>query len=253
MTDPGTLEAALQTWSLHPGPASTAGVYAALLDADLLLPVHAAVVLQEPATRTGLAAEKESDLAVMTVQLEGARQVLPAFTSTASMRRWRIEARPVQVPVRDACRAALEEGWTGLLLDPGTLDFVVGPSATRALAEGFVPVAGEESVSVGALDGVDLVPAEPAVGSPELLAALRRALAREPAVAAAWLLATRPGLEIGLTLRVPVDPAGLSMITRRLADRLAPDGVAGTGRLSVAALDPVTAKAAASRAHQLWP
>jgi hypothetical protein len=228
-----------------------AGVYAALLDQPVLVPVRAAVVTEHTAARTGLRAEQEAELSLLTVGLDGGRQVLPVFSSAAAMRRWRIEARPVQVPVREACRSVLEEGWTGLVVDPGRHDFVVGHAAVLALADGFAPVGGAESMALGSVAARDLLPAEPVAAPEEVTAALRRAIAREPAVAAAWLLRIEPGLEIGLVLRTALDGAGLATVAARLEGRLAER--LGRKSLSVAALDPGTAEAAAQRCLRLWP
>jgi hypothetical protein len=241
------LAAALGAWAADPGPGTLAEAYAALVDATVLLPVRATVVGEQVVASTGLRAEKEAELAILTVTLDGGRQVLPAFTTPAAMRRWQIEARPVQSSVRAACCAALDEGWTGLVVDPGSHDLVLGPAVTRALAAGFLPVAGEEAVSVGNLVGTELLPVSPPEAPPAVTAALRRGLAREPAVAAAWLLRASPDLQVGVSLRVPLDPAGLATVAARLAGRL------GAGSLALAALDQVTAEAAASRCPRLWP
>ncbi len=245
--DEQQLDEALTDWAGRPGPAGTARVYAALLDSVLLLPVHAAMVSEALAPVTGLRAEKETELSLLTVSLADGRRVLPAFTTSEAMRRWRLDARPVQVPVRDACRAALDEGWVGLLLDPGSADFVVGAAATLALADGYLPVAGGESLSVGELPVPGLLPEIAATATAEVLAALRRGVAREPAVARAWLLRGTPGLQIGLELRVPLDGPGLATVANRLANRLGNDG------LSVVALDHDTAAEAAQRCVPIWP
>jgi SseB protein N-terminal domain len=249
----GSVDDALAVWTEVRTPAAAARVFATLADGVLLLPVRATVVSGQVAGATGLKAEKEAELDVLTVDLPDLRRVLPAFTSADAMRRWRIEARPVRTAVRDACQAVLDEAWAGILVDPGTRDFVLDLSAVRAFAAGFVPVAGDGSLSVGRVAGSDVVPEEAADASPEQIAAMRRALAREPAVGEAWLLRTAPGLEIGLVLRVPLDPAGLATVAQRVGGRLAAAGVDGADRLTVAALDPATAAAAAVRSLRLWP
>ena len=244
---------ALAAWATVKTAALAAGVYAALVDGELLLPVRARVLKEQVAPATGLPAEREAELDVVTVELADGRRVLPAFTSAERMRRWQIAARPVRCAVRDVCQAVLDEGWAGTVLDPSTHDFVVGASAVRALAGGFVPVAGAESVSVGEVAGPDLVPPEAAAAPAALVAALRRALVREPVVGQAWLLRAEPVLEVGLALRVPLDAAGLATVAQRVAGRLAAAGVAGADRLSLAALDPATACEAAQRATRLAP
>jgi hypothetical protein len=244
---PERLHHALGAWLLSPSAAQAAGVYSALLDQAVLVPVRATVVSEQLAPATGLPAEKEAELSLLTVTLDGGRQVLPVFSSADAMWRWRIEARPVQVSVRDACRAAIDEGWTGLVVDPGSHDFAIGHDAMLALADGFAPIAGEESMSLGSAVGEELLPAGPVSAPAEVTAALRRALAREPAVAEAWLLQVRPSLQIGLVLRTAMDGAALATVTARLAGRL------GRQPLAVAALDAGTAAAAAQRCLRLWP
>ncbi|SCD76500.1 SseB protein N-terminal domain-containing protein, partial [Streptomyces sp. DvalAA-14] len=66
---------------------------AALHGARLLVPVVA--LLGEAETGPdGLRREKTSDMAVPTIQAPDGRRALPAFTSTASLARWRPDARP---------------------------------------------------------------------------------------------------------------------------------------------------------------
>lgn len=244
----GELAEALAAWVDRRTPALVAQVYTALVDGELLLPVRARVV-SERVMPSGLHAENEAELDLVAVDLSGGRRVLPAFTDADLMRRWRLDARPVRSAVRDACRAVVDEGWTGLVLDPGTYDFVLTTSAVRALADGFVPVAGDEGVWVGERAGTALVPEASVEATPELVAALRRALVREPVVGEAWLLG--PGPEVGLVLRVPVGAAGLATVAQRVGARLA--GLPGADRLALAALDPTTAAAVARRGLRLFP
>jgi SseB protein N-terminal domain len=242
---------ALGVWTAAPTPSAEAGVFSALLEEPVLVPVRATVVSEQSAPMTGMRGEKEAELSLLTVSLDGGRQVLPVFSTPAAMRRWAIEARPVQVPVREACRAALDEGWTGVVVDPGSHDFVIDQAVLLALADGFAPVGGRQSMSVGQVDVAELLPIAPVSAPAQLTAALRRAIAREPAVAAAWLLQVAPGLQVGLVLRTPLDGAGLATVSARLEGRLA--GLLSGRPFSVAALDPDTAAAAAQRCLQLWP
>jgi hypothetical protein len=245
MSEP--VDVALAAWASDPGARNTASVYAGLVDAVVLLPTRAALVSEQVLEATGLRAEKEAELSLVTVTLGDGRTVLPVFTSPEALRHWRIDARPVRAPVRDVCRSVLDEGWAGLVVDPGTHDFVVPPSATTALAGGFLPVAGDEALSVGELDGDGVLPVLPVTAPAAVLAALRRAVAREPAVAAAWLLRVDPELRLGLQLKVPVEAPGLATITARVGRRLGDQG------LSVVVLDDGLAAAASVRCPQVWP
>lgn len=249
--DAGALEVALADWVTLRTAAAAAGVYAALVDAEVLLPVRATLVSEQVVGLTGLRAEKEAELAVLTVDLGDGRRVLPVFTSAQAMRRWRIEARPVRGLARDTCQAALDEGWTGLVIDPGTADFVVGQPAVQALAAGFLPVAGVESASVGTVERTALAPLTEGVPTvpPSTFDELRRALAREPAVAQAWLLGGGPPVDVGVTLRAALDAAGLAVVAARLSARVG----GGSLGLTLAALDPEAATAVAGRCPRLWP
>lgn len=234
MTDPGTyrLVEALEAWSRQPTDATLAGVHAALVDATVLLPVRAVAVAETVAERTGLPAEREAELSLLTVTLAGGRRVLPVFTGTDDLRRWRLEARPVQAPLRSACRAVLDEGWSGLVVDPATHGFVVASAVAAALAEGALPVLGPGT-------------GEPLRSGTDLADALRRGVAREPTVAAAWLLATEP-VTLGLRLKVPLDDRALATIAGRLGRRLDPSGLV---RPLLQVLDPADEPAEG----RLWP
>lgn len=224
------LGAALEAWSRREDETTLARVHAALLDATVLLPVRTVALAEGPAARTGLPSEREAELSLLTVTLADGRRVLPVFTGTDDLRRWRIEARPVQASMRSACRAALDEGWSGLVVDVATHGFVVGPAVVAALAEGALPVLGP-----GATPG----------GRQEMVALLRRAVAREPAVSAAWLLETDPPT-VALQLKVPLDAQGLSTITQRLNRRLV---TAGDAILRVSVVDGIDPPAGTP----LWP
>lgn len=134
--DDGTADArltsALAAWSQD--RSAEPGVLEALKDARLLVPVVA--VLGETETRDGLRREKNSDMAVPTLQA-GDRKALPAFTSTQSLASWDPQARPVAVPLHQALRAAAHERADTLLLDlAGPVPYELTGAALLALAEG---------------------------------------------------------------------------------------------------------------------
>jgi hypothetical protein len=250
-TDAGPLAAALDRWRADRLPARTGAVYAALLDAVVLVGTRARLVSEGVEPRTGLRAEKEAELDLLTVGLDGGRQVLPAFTDEGRLRRWRLEARPVRASAREACRAVLEEGWTGLVVDPGDHDFPVAGAALTALAEGYLPVAGHERLSLGTQSVDAVLPSAPPTGSAAVMAALRRALAREPAVDRAWLVAGGPELRVAALLRVALDPAGVATIARRVAARLVAEELPPALELLVVTADQADRVAGVCPA--LWP
>ncbi|MDT3400602.1 SseB family protein [Streptomyces sp. B1866] len=128
------LAAALAAWAAD--PAAEPEVLAALAGARLLVPV-VAVLGEAEEGPDGLRREKSSDMAVPTLQAPGGRRALPAFTSTEALARWRPDARPVAVPLRQALQAAAQERADTLVLDlAGPVAYQVAGPALRALAEG---------------------------------------------------------------------------------------------------------------------
>lgn len=216
------LRAALGQCERWPGTSSEAGVFAALADAMVLVPVVSTLVSDGVDPGTGLRVEREAELALVTVETRSGR-ALPVFTSVGALRRWRLEARPVRLPAPAVCRAVLDEGWHAVVVDPPRPGFAVSGAALSALAAGFLPVAGQEELATRViadqpvLSAAELDPAE--------VAALRRALGTEPLVAAAYLVASVSDDEPGgvpvlaLELKAPVDAAGLATIARRLLAR----------------------------------
>jgi type III secretion system (T3SS) SseB-like protein len=212
------LAAALAAWAED--RAAEQPVLDALRDARLLVPVVAVLgELDEPAAPQdaagsahhaggsgkgqagGLRREKTSDMAVPTLRAAG-RTALPAFTSTAALARWDPAARPVAVPLHQALQAAAQERADTIVLDlAGPVPYQLTGAALRALA----------AARTGPL------------ADPGVRAAIRAALAAQPAVLAARL---GPGPADG-TLALVLDPAAgeaaAMTALRNLAERLAAD------------------------------
>ncbi|MFJ9410042.1 SseB family protein [Streptomyces sp. NPDC101393] len=178
-------------------------VLAALTGARLLVPI-VAVLGESEEGPDGLLREKTSDMAVPTLQAPDGRRALPAFTSMETLRRWRADARPAAVPLRQALLAASHEKADTIVLDlAGPVAFQLTGHALRALAEGR--------------DSADPL-ADPAV-----TAALRAVLADEPAVLVARLAPsqeTDATLALGLAAGAPA-----AEVAQRLAQALATDDV----------------------------
>ncbi|MFH8222458.1 SseB family protein [Streptomyces sp. NPDC018057] len=191
------LSAALAAWA-EDGTAVD-GVLRALKGARLLVPV-VAVLGETEEDENGLRREKTSDMAVPTLKA-GHRTALPAFTSTASLARWDPAARPVAVPLHRALQAAAHEKADTVVLDlAGPVAFELTGAALRALAEGRTT-------------------ADP-LADPAVVAAVRDAVAAEPAVLSARL---GPGQADG-TLALVLDPAAAQApadTARAVAGRLA--------------------------------
>ncbi|MFE0377414.1 SseB family protein [Streptomyces inhibens] len=175
----------------------------ALAGARVLVPVVA--VLGEVETGPdGLRREKTSDMAVPTLQAPDGRRALPAFTSMETLQRWRPDARPVAVPLRQALLAASHEQADTVVVDlAGPVTYQLTGPALRALAEG------RES-------------ADP-LADPAVTDALRALLAAEPAVLLARLAPsdeTDATLALGLAAGAPT-----AEVAQRLAQALAADEV----------------------------
>ena len=212
------LAAALERWGQAPGRAARAEVLAALSDARLFLAL-AARALETEVGAAGLVQERTTDLAVLSVvrPADGARAVV-AFADGHAVPRWRAEARPLPMPARDACRDALEDGATAVLLDPLGASFVVAAPELAALADGRVPVPGA-AVSTRRTAATLTTPTAPP--DPALLAALAAALEREP-VTAARLLEGPDGPVLGVVPAGGTGAAELAALADRVAQRLRP-------------------------------
>lgn len=114
---------------------------AVLQDTRLLVPVVAVLSEDEvdgsEGDTRGLRREKSSDMAAVLMQGRDGRTALLAFTGSAALQRWRSDARPVPVSVRQAAQAALDDGAAALVVDvAGPVLFVVEEEPLRALAAG---------------------------------------------------------------------------------------------------------------------
>jgi hypothetical protein len=134
---PPSVAAALAAYDADPATGHPAAL-AELQDSRLLVPVVA--TLGDVAhDADGRAHDKSSDMAAVLVTGRDGRTALLAFTSTASMRDWDPDARPVSVPTRQAARAALQDGADALVVDlAGPVLFAVEGQELRDLADGLV-------------------------------------------------------------------------------------------------------------------
>ncbi|MEC4020423.1 SseB family protein, partial [Streptomyces sp. H27-D2] len=151
--------------------------------------------------------EKSSDMAVPTLQAPDGRRALPAFTSTASLARWRADARPVAVPLHQVLRAAAHEQADTVVLDlAGPVTYQLAGPALHALA------AGRRTVDP--------------LADPAVAEAVRAVLAGEPGVLRAHLApgdGTDGTLALALAPQTPDAPA--REVLERIAAALAADEV----------------------------
>jgi hypothetical protein len=121
--------------ALRQGAGDEAGVVAALATARVFIPIVAQLA-EESETAHGLHADKQADMALVTLKAADGRTALPAFTSAAALAAWHPEARPVAVYAARAALSAVAEGAELLVLDPGAdVTFVVRRPGVWALAK----------------------------------------------------------------------------------------------------------------------
>ncbi|NVM95227.1 SseB family protein [Arthrobacter wenxiniae] len=117
------------------GSGSEADVVASLAEARVFIPIVAQLA-DRAVGENGLASDKESDMALVTLQAPDGRRALPAFTNAAALSTWHPEARPVAVHAARAALSAVAEEAQLLVLDPGSeRPFVVRRPAMWALAQ----------------------------------------------------------------------------------------------------------------------
>jgi hypothetical protein len=198
--------------------ATRAEVLAALAGARLFVAVTARSTAEHVADCTGLRAESSAEMALVSLVATDGARALPAFVDVASLQRWRRGVRPVPAPTADLCRAALDDGATGVLLDPADRAVLLSESDLVALAAGYVPVPGSHLASRWADTELTAPATDP---DRALVAALAAALAPER-VKAARLLDGPSGPVLGVTPGGPLDPAQLAALASRVAKRLGP-------------------------------
>ncbi|MDQ0734263.1 SseB family protein [Arthrobacter agilis] len=117
----------------QPGPRERA-VFAALTTARVFIPIVAQLGEQAEGA-SGLPADKEAEMALVTLTAPDGRKALPVFSSTPALTRWHPDARPVAAYAARAALAAAAEDAELLVLDPGAdLTVVLRRPAVWALA-----------------------------------------------------------------------------------------------------------------------
>jgi hypothetical protein len=131
------------------GRGDEAAVVASLATARVFIPVIAQLA-EETETMDGLSADKQADMALVTLKAADGRTALPAFTSASALAAWHPGARPVAVYAARAALSAVAEGAELLVLDPGSeVTFVVRRPAVWALAQqrDWIPAYADEEVA----------------------------------------------------------------------------------------------------------
>ncbi len=189
--DDGAADAAVQAAlaAYAAGQGSEHAALTALAQSRLLVPVVA--VLAEADDKGG---EKSTEMALPTLVAQDGSRAILAFTCLDSLKRWRSDARPVPVPAASAWLAGTQDASAVVIDVAGPVPLAVEGARLVALAAGRpVPLPHQD---------------------PEVLAALRAALAREPLIVAAAVTSpdqhvtatggAGPGPAVG---RVPGRPA----------------------------------------------
>lgn len=136
-TDDGAMDPgyAAALAALASGDGTEAQVVASLAHARVFIPIVAQLA-EQTIGENGLASDKESDMALVTLQGPDGRRALPAFSHAEALTRWHPEARPVAVYAARAALSAVAEEAQLLVVDPGSQrPFVVRRPAMWALAQ----------------------------------------------------------------------------------------------------------------------
>lgn len=132
---PPQLAAALQAYHDGHDPYRQ-NVVAALSASRVLVPIMA-VATEAGTTAHGLTGDNGADMAMVSLTGPDGSRTLPVFSSVTALTAWRAEARPVPVVAPQAAQAAVQEGCTALLLNPGPDSGMLLPrSVLWALAQG---------------------------------------------------------------------------------------------------------------------
>lgn len=219
MTDTGladpALAAALAGWTADRTPAARARVLAALAVARVFVAVQARATAEHVDAGTGLRAESTAQMALLTLA-GSSGPGLPVFLDVPSVTGFAEGARPVRLQAPQACEAALDNGASAVVVDPGGAALVLTGAELAELAAGRVPVPGAQALSART---TTQALTEPAQVDPALVHALAQALQGEP-LRAARLLGGPDGLVLGVVPQRRLDPAALAALAARLAPRL---------------------------------
>jgi hypothetical protein len=111
------------------------GIVQALAHARVFVPIVARLG-EEGQGAAGIQADKQADMALVTLKAPDGRTALPVFSSAESLHAWHQEARPVAVYAARAALSAAAEGAELMVMDPGSdVTIVVRRPAVWALAQ----------------------------------------------------------------------------------------------------------------------
>ncbi len=131
------------------GLAGEQDVLQALRGTRVFAPV-VAQLSQAHITDDGLVSDKESDMALVSIQAPDGRKALPIFTNVDALTHWHEQARPVAADIRKTALSAVEDGNQLIVVNPGQdVTFVLRRPAVWALAkdEPWVPAYQDPTVA----------------------------------------------------------------------------------------------------------
>ncbi|WP_084100524.1 SseB family protein [Demequina sp. NBRC 110051] len=117
------------------GKAPLADVVDALAYARVLIPVLAQGE-QRHVGKHGLEQDAVASTGVVAVQMPDGRAALPVFTDVDAVQAWNTEARPIPAEGPRAALAAIAEGWSSLVVNPGMETVLIPRPAVWALGQG---------------------------------------------------------------------------------------------------------------------
>ncbi|MBO9705862.1 MAG: SseB family protein [Arthrobacter sp.] len=121
--------------ALRAGTGGEDGVLDALATSRVFIPIVAQLA-EEGEGHDGLHADKQADMAMVTMQAPDGRIAMPVFSSVRALEAWHPEARPVAAYAARAALSAVSEKAQLLVLDPGSdFTFVVRRAPLWALAQ----------------------------------------------------------------------------------------------------------------------
>lgn len=136
--DQGTTDPALQEVfdAFVAGQVDEAAVVDALRNVRIFAPV-VAQLSQAEITEAGLVSDKESDMALVSIQAPDGRKALPIFTAVDALTGWHDLARPVAADMRKTALSAVEDDNQLIVINPGqNVTFVLRRPAFWAIAKG---------------------------------------------------------------------------------------------------------------------
>ena len=191
------------------GKAPLAEVVDSLAYARVLVPVVAEGD-ERIVGKHGVEQDHVASTGVVALQAPDGRMALPIFTDVDAMRAWNASARPIPAEGPRAALAAVAEGWSVLILNPGMETVLIPRPAVWALGQG-------EPWRPAVVDGAVVADVRDAIADAIPVAGVVRAVDALPGRGAE--------VAVVLTLEPGLDRAGLDDAVRDVHEALAASAV----------------------------